>query len=570
MANLLWSGVIMVLLSGCGWNGTPTRNNDITPLTSIEIVAIAPTIAAHTSTRLSVTGNYSGLFTRDITNKVVWSSDTPDVAGFVTPALPSRVTGHVPGSAILTAAMGNISATFELTISPATVTALSITPAAPSLARGSTSQLAANGAFSDGTKQDLTFDANWLSSAPDVATVSDDSGSKGLVRAIAAGTATITATFDSAVAPTLLTVTTPVLQSIAVSPANPAILSLSKVPFKASGTYSDGSTADISSQVAWSSSNTGFATIDTAGAVKTLVPGTTSITAKLAGVSGTSNVKVTGGVLTGITITPVNPKLVKGITVQLTATGAFGSVISRDITGAVDWSVEVATVANVTTPGGNQAWLNPLALSSGTIVKATSGLVPPATTTLTVVAPQVVSLDIAPASLTDLTVGTSNLFTLTATYNDDTKQDVTASSDWSSSAATTASVDNTDLVNKGRVTGVATGTTNISATFEGGIPKPAEVTVKARTLSDLTITPVTSASPVGKQITFTATASYTDGFKKDVTANTDWSIDNTNVAILADPRNQPGQVVMVDGGTAILTARFGNMTKTVPLTPLAP
>src|SRR5512138_11418 len=112
MTNLLRSGfIMMVLLSGCGSNGTPTRNNDFTPLTSIQISAATPTIAAHTSTRLSATGNYSGLFTRDITDKVVWSSGSPNVAGFVTASSPNRVTGHIPGTAILTATVGNVSST---------------------------------------------------------------------------------------------------------------------------------------------------------------------------------------------------------------------------------------------------------------------------------------------------------------------------------------------------------------------------------------------------------------------------------------------------------------------------
>ena len=310
------------------------------------------------------------------------------------------------------------------------------------------------------TTQDLTFDAGWLSSDPAVATVSNDSGSKGLVRAIAAGTSTISATFDSVPASALLTVTTPALQSIAVSPANPTILSISKVPFKALGTYSDGSTADISTQVAWNSSNTGFATIDTGGTVKTLLPGTTSISATLAGVSGTSSVKVTGGVLGSITVSPANPKLVKDTTVRLTAMGAFNNNSSRDITGAVDWSVDVPSVATVTTPGGNQAWLNPLVPTSGTIVKATSGLVI-GDATFAVVAPQLQDITIAPSSLV-MTAGTSESLTVTAVYSDGTKQDVTASSDWASTNPTIATVDNTTALARGRVVGVAAGTTTIT------------------------------------------------------------------------------------------------------------
>src|SRR5664279_4674947 len=45
----------------------------------------------------------------------------------------------------------------------------------------------------------------------------------------------------------------PTLTSIAVTPANPILVTGTSQPFTATGTYSDGSTANISSQATWSS-----------------------------------------------------------------------------------------------------------------------------------------------------------------------------------------------------------------------------------------------------------------------------------------------------------------------------
>ena len=53
----------------------------------------------------------------------------------------------------------------------------------------------------------------------------------------------------------------PTLASIAVTPANPTELVGATQPFTAAGTYSDGSTQNITSQVAWTSSNPAVATI---------------------------------------------------------------------------------------------------------------------------------------------------------------------------------------------------------------------------------------------------------------------------------------------------------------------
>lgn len=568
MINRLLSGfVFMALLSGCGWDGTATRSNDITPLTSIEIFAESSTIASHTSTRLTAIGNYSGQFSRDITSQVVWTSaaSTATVAGFVTPAVPNRVSGLAEGTAFLTATVGTVTANFTLTVSPATVTSLTITPADSSLGKGLSRQFSVSATLSDGKSQDLTFDVDWLSSAPTVATISNDPASKGLAKALSEGTTTLSATFafNNISSSTLLTVTAPTLQAITVTPTNPTILSISKTGFKAVGSYSDGSSADITAQAAWSSANTAVATVTTAGVATTLTPGTVALTATLAGVSGTASIKVTGGILTGITVAPINPRLVKDTTARISATGTFNNNSKRDITGAVDWTANAA-FATVTTPAGNLAWLNPIATTAGTTVTARSGVVF-TDTTLTVIDPFLLSITIAPMVM-ELTTGTSDHLSVSALFKDGTIQDVTLAPGtvWTTDAAAIATVGNSGI-DKGRVSGLGAGKANISATYGGLTTDKSAITVRTRILQNLTISGTTS-SAIGNQLALTATAFYTDGTTEDVTDRTSWSIDKTNIATLADPVNQPGQIVMVDGGPATLTATFADKTITVPLT----
>lgn len=570
MINLLWSGVVMaLLLSGCGWNGTPTRKNNFIPLTSIEIVAASPVIAAGTSTRLTAKGNYSGFFSADVTDQVVWSSDTPTVAGFTTAVLPNRVSGITAGVTILTATVGSVSSTCVLSVSSATVSKLTITPVGPSIAKGRSIQCTAMGTLSDLKNQDLTDDVTWSSSATGVATVSDAVGSKGLVKTLAVGTAAITAAFtlNGVSDSTLLTVTDPVLQSMVLSQVNPSILTLTTKKFTATGSYSDGTTADISSQVAWSSSNTGIATIAGDGTATAVTQGTSTISATMGEISVQTNLKVTGGNLAGITIFPATQTLVKDTAGRITVTGTFSNGSTRDITGAVTWSMADASLAKVSTLGGNLAWLIPLAATPTTKVTATSGSLS-ATTNLTVITPALSAIVIAPPVL-DLTAGTSSPLTVTATFDNGTTQDVTTLSAWISGDAATATVGTSGLA-AGRVTGVTAGSTTISATYGGKTaPTPAAVTVRARTLQSLTVSG-TSLLTAGNQVKFTATAGYSDGTSKDVTEDTAWTLDSLNVAILADGLNQRGQVVAVDSGSALLTAGFGTMTKTVTVTVTAP
>ena len=84
----------------------------------------------------------------------------------------------------------------------------------------------------------------------------------------------------------------PTLTSIAVTPLNPTIGIGASQQFAATGTYSDGSTQNLSNQVTWTSSNTLVATIDTNGLATGVSTGTTTISAALVGVVGTTTLTV--------------------------------------------------------------------------------------------------------------------------------------------------------------------------------------------------------------------------------------------------------------------------------------
>jgi hypothetical protein len=306
MRNLFLSGFIFLLaLSGCGYNGTPTRSpQGIIPPTSIEIVPVSLSlplqIAAGTSTKLKVYGYFAGVRS-EITQPVDWKSDNTGAA--ITEQNNNRVRGVASGTANITATFDGVtSVPIPLTVSNATVTGMTITTvpptiplATPTVLKGSTKQFAATGTFSDSSTQDLTFDVTWSSSPGTFATISNDQASKGLATATAIGVETITATFIFDTTKfTTSTLTVIELKSIAVTPANSSIEGFKKtVQFKATGTYSDNSTNDITSTVIWDSSQKGFATITSGGLATTVAAGTTSISATQNGISGKTDLTVT-------------------------------------------------------------------------------------------------------------------------------------------------------------------------------------------------------------------------------------------------------------------------------------
>jgi hypothetical protein len=97
---------------------------------------------------------------------------------------------------------------------------IAITPTSPSIAVGTKQQFTATGTYSHGSKRDLTNSATWTSSVPSVATISGT----GLATGIAAGSTTIQAAVGSINGSTGLTVTAQGSFTIAASPTSLSVV----------------------------------------------------------------------------------------------------------------------------------------------------------------------------------------------------------------------------------------------------------------------------------------------------------------------------------------------------------
>ena len=84
----------------------------------------------------------------------------------------------------------------------------------------------------------------------------------------------------------------PALTSMAVTPANPTNRVGTTQQFTATGTYSDGSTQNLSSQATWTSSSTAVATINVSGVATGVTAGITTISAALGSVSGNTTLTI--------------------------------------------------------------------------------------------------------------------------------------------------------------------------------------------------------------------------------------------------------------------------------------
>jgi 6-phosphogluconolactonase (cycloisomerase 2 family)/urocanate hydratase len=441
-------------------------------LVSLGVTPANPTIAKGLKSQFIAIGTYTDNSTQILTAQVQWSSSDPTVAT-VSNALgyDGLGVGLNPGSVTITATLAGASASTILTVTPATLVSIGVTPANPSIANGLSSQFVATGVYTDNSTQDLTASVAWTSSDPTVVSISNASASHGLATGVSPGSVAITAASGSVSGSTNLTVTPAALVSIALIPANPSIANGTQQQFAASGTYTDTSTHDVTAVVTWSASDTTVATISNAsgsnGLATSVGQGSVTITATLGTIAGATGLTVTPAALVSIAVIPANASIANGTGQQFAATGTYTDNSTQPLTTAVNWSSSDTTVASISNASGS----NGLASSTGqgaATITATLGTIS-GSTGLTVTAATLVSIAITPLS-PSITDGTNQQFTATGTYTDNSMQNLTASVTWTSSDATIASVSNA-AASSGLATAAGVGTTSIGAAL-GAVTAP--------------------------------------------------------------------------------------------------
>ncbi len=334
-------------LWGCGEDNDPTRPNDFVPLTAITIQSQYPQIANGTTNQFTAIGDFSGMFTRDITNQVIW--DDPSGMVQISNAAESRglARAEVIGDTTVTATLGEVVGTLPFKVTDATISTIVVEPTNPSLAKGLTLGFSARGIFSDQTEQDISTVVTWSSNLPSIATIT----STGTATAVDLGIATVSAAFGEATGSTALTVTAAILQSISLESATTHLVPNENLQMKATGQLSDGTSEDITSNVTWTSSAPTVASISAGGLVVATQAGTTTIRASQGDFAAEVGLNVVQLQSIDIsTVDDVATEVTVGGTLQLRATGNYTEGVTRDLTTQVEWKSQgtnFATVGNV-------------------------------------------------------------------------------------------------------------------------------------------------------------------------------------------------------------------------------
>jgi hypothetical protein len=157
----------------------------VATLTSISVTPGTATVPQGLTQSYTATGTYSN-GAQQLLAGVTWSSSNAAVASVTSSGMASAL---AQGTANVSASVGSISGSAQLTVTSPILTSITVAPNAIWVGVGSNKQFTATGTFTDSSTQDITQSVTWSSSNASLGTVD----SYGLATSTGAGAATITA-----------------------------------------------------------------------------------------------------------------------------------------------------------------------------------------------------------------------------------------------------------------------------------------------------------------------------------------------------------------------------------------
>tara|TARA_Y100000590_G_scaffold210867_1_gene238900 strand:+ start:3715 stop:5412 length:1698 start_codon:yes stop_codon:yes gene_type:complete len=541
------AAVIVFVVLGLGNTETQTSNSSGTvpsgttsspDVFTVDITPQSPSIAIGSTLQLITSlKDEGGKAVNSGIGDVDWESSNTSVATISSSGL---VTGISIGSVTITVRFtDNIGwkdalGTVMLRVSDQKVASVAINPQTINLGIGESSQVLAVSKDENGdTITGLSI--SWTSSNTAVATVS----STGLITGVSKGESIVIASVGGVSASASVSVTDVSATSIEITPSK--------------GTLSIGQSSQLSARlkdargniigqrnVSWSSSDTTIVTVSNAGMLTAISDGESTITASFEGVSGFATVTVSGAPVASISVSSQSASISVGQTQQLTASvsDAGGNILNDRI---ISWTTSNEASATVSSAG----LVTGIALGSSTITVNSEGK--SATVVVEVSASPVSSVSVTPQSV-KLSAGQTQQLSETVTDKDGKVLSGFVII-WSSTNSASVTVSNTGLI-----TGIAPGSSSITATIEGKIAT-ASVNVTKSAVSSIGLKPDVSVIRIDENQQMVATVKSTSGGELGG-IRLNWSSSDSTVATVSTTGVVTGKSV----GTASIIVSFGGVT----------
>lgn len=273
---------------------------------------------------------------------------------------PLAVIGLTPGTATVSATLDGVTVSATVTVTQPPTLVTGITPATLSLPKGKPGTLRVTVSPAPPAATDVTLtssDASRVSVNSMVVVPAGSLFADFPVLAVSEGSAVITASLNGSTATATVTVTPAEVVMLTLAPQNPAAYVGESVPFTAIGTFTDGSTQNVTTLVTWTSSDETKAIINSGGVATALAVGSTTITASINTSMGpvTASTTLTVNPPPQMLLIPSTATLQVGENVSLTLdAGAPAGTGGLTVTLAQNGTGTVTVPSSVVVPEGQQ------------------------------------------------------------------------------------------------------------------------------------------------------------------------------------------------------------------------
>lgn len=503
-------------------------------VTRIQIEPLQIGLPLGAAQSLKVVGFLSDGTQTDVTDDVGWTLQNSSSAAVENSILQT----FQPDEQILTATLGELQATSEVSIREAELVSIQVTPQNAQLPVGLDRQFRAVGQYTDGSSLDITDLVNWSSPEPGA-----QIGLDGKALGVQLGSTYITARMDSIEGRAPLEISSAVLSQLRVEPASSSQPAGVPQKFSAIAILSDGNQIDVSEQAQWSSEQSSGVTVSPLGLARSLSPTSSPILALYEGFSSSANFVVTEAEPTTLGVFPNQATLADGLNQQYTAVADYTDGQQRNVTGLVLWNSSAPGTAGVESSGLATA-LNP---GDTDIIATLKDL--EASGSLTVTEAELLSLSLDPSELS-LYPGISGQLRVTGLFTDATERLLSPPFQF-----TTELTDVVSVSPSGQVSVLNQGQTRVKVAVNG-LEAESDVTVTDIPVVSLEIILDGTILSEGGEYPAQAVAEYADGSVRNLDEEVFWDVtDNSLLSV-----DSYGRVTALAIGQAEIIGTFDGQT----------
>ncbi|NRB41397.1 MAG: Ig-like domain-containing protein [Pseudomonadales bacterium] len=451
-------------------------------------------------------------------------------------------------------ASGELEDTGHVTITPASLEKIVVTPPKTVRNKEADQQYIATGIYSDLTTIPLANeDIDWISTNTSVASIDD----KGMAHTLNLGETTIRATSAGVSGETLLTVVASQLQHLRIEPGEITNLPAGKTQqLKAWGIFVENgitTEAELTDASIWHSNSPTDISVSNADDRKGVVTalreeGCATIYAKYEEVEAEATVCAGAAELLSLEIRPQNTAITTHSYLLYEAWGRYSNdTDAQNISDHVTWWISdntaVATMNGREACGVTEGSANIIAIHQGKT----------AISPLLVTGNPITQMWIVTTG--DFVVGTQKQLKAFAQYSNGDTRDVTEEVHWVSEDMGKLSVDDSgmsDALAAGQA-GVTISHPDYDDASLGTVNTNVEIS--AASLVEILVVPAYAELPKGAKQQYSAIGKYDNCTEKELTDQVDWSSSNTQQASI----NDSGMLTAKDEGTPTISARLGSV-----------